>query len=133
MASKSEQDIRVALEEVLRLYDIKLDLPTEEGWEDYSEMIDKTQDKLDDLNAKAEEIFKRTGMNRDQLETYAANPNNFTKEQWEGLQKVKEACERYKQEARSRINDTQFEQKIEKQKQKKKPRLFAKKKQWIPS
>jgi|ERR1700722_6331751 len=138
MAKKSEEDIREALDSVLKLYDIKLEQTEEnergksQGKGDYSEMVGKTQAKLDDLNEKAEEIVRRTGMTREQLEVYASNPNNFTKEQWEALQKVKEACDKYKREARASIGDEQFEQKIEQHQRKKQPQRFAKKKQWIP-
>lgn len=137
--SNSEEEIQEALEDVLKLYDIKLDTPppqTEEEKKeragDYSEIIGKTQARLDELTEKAEEIYKRTGMTREQLEAYAANPNNFTQEQWEALQKVKDACEKYKREARSRIKDPQFEQKVETHQRKKQPHRFAKKKHWIP-
>jgi hypothetical protein len=138
MARRSEDEIREALSDVLTLYDIKIDMNQKESEEekthigDYSDIISQTQEKLDDLNEKAEEIFKRTGMNREQLEAYAANPNNFSKEQWEALQKVKEACEKYKREARSRIGDPQFEERVEKQERKKERHRFAKKKHWIP-
>lgn len=137
----TQEELRKALQEVLDLYGIQLeDFPEESEEErieragDYSEIISKTQEKLDELNEKAEEIFQRTGMTREQLEVYASNPNNFSSEQWEALQKVKEACEKYKREAISRVNDTNFEKKVEKQKQKKKkqPHRFAKKKHWIP-
>lgn len=136
--ANSEEEVRKALEEVLAMYDIKLEeQPTsdeeakKERFGDYSEIINKTQQRLDELNEKAEEIYKRTGMSREQLESYASNPNNFSKEQWEALQKVKEACERYKREARTRIGEEQFEQRVEKQR-KKQPARFAKKKHWIP-
>lgn len=138
MAKSSEEEIREALEDVLKLYDIKLEESPEDSEAqktkkgDYSDIIGKTQEKLDDLTEKAEEIYRRTGMTREQLEAYAANPNNFSKEQWEALQKVKEACEKYKNEARGRINDPQFEQKVENQQRKKQPHRFAKKKHWIP-
>lgn len=135
----TEDEIREALEGVLKLYDIKLDdlqnegaESTKEREEDYSEIIGKTQARLDDLNEKAEEIYKRTGMSREQMEAYSSNPNNFTPEQWEALKKVKDACEKYKREARNRIADPQFEQKVEQQQRKKQPHRFAKKKHWIP-
>jgi len=136
--SDSEEEIREALKDVLALYDIELEEETESEEEakeqrygDYSEIISKTQERLDDLNEKAEMIFKRTGMTREELEAYASNPNNFTKEQWEALQKVKEACDKYKREARARIGEEAFEEKVEKNK-KKQPGRFAKKKHWIP-
>jgi hypothetical protein len=139
MARKSEEDIRAALEGVLQLYDIKLEeqpVETEEAKSqrrgDYSEIISKSQATLDELTEKAEEIYRRTGMTREQLEAYASNPNNFSKEQWEALQRVREACERYKRDVQGRIGDEQFEQKVEAQQRKKQPMRFAKKKHWIP-
>lgn len=137
--SDAEEDVRKALEEVLKMYDIELDLESESDemakerrYGDYSDMISKTQEKLDELNEKAEEIYKRTGMTEEQLEAYASNPSNFTKEQWEGIQKVKEACDKYKHEARAHIGEEQFTEKVEKKKAKKQPHRFAKKKNWIP-
>ena len=133
---KSEEEIREALEGVLKLYDIQLEEKSSDEEKppegDYSDIIGKAQAKLDDLNEKAEEIYKRTGMTREQLESYAANPNNFTKEQWDALQKVRVACEKYKRDAINRIEDPQFEQKVEIQERKKQPQRFAKKKHWLP-
>ena len=71
-------------------------------------------------------------MTKEQLEAYSANPNNFTKEQWEALQKVKMACETYQNEALSRIHDPEFNEKSVAQERKKQPHRFAKKKNWIP-
>ncbi|MEZ5315238.1 MAG: hypothetical protein R3E91_03385 [Chlamydiales bacterium] len=136
--SDSEEEVREALEEVLAMYGIHLDIQPpsdeearEERLGDYSEIISKTQQRLDDLNEKAEEIYKRTGMNREQLESYAANPHNFTPEEWQALQKVKAACQKYKRAAQSIIGDEQFKENLVK-KRKKQPNRFAKKKHWIP-
>ncbi len=130
-----EEEVRQALEEVLAMYDIKLDLEPEEEkgaeeYSDYAEVISKTQERLDELNEKAEEIYQRTGMNQEQLEAYAANPNNFSKEQWDALQKVREACDKYKREARTIIGEEQFASSVEKR-EKRQPKRFAKKKHWI--
>lgn len=130
----SDEELSSAIEDVLAMYDIKLDKQKEEFnhvAEDYSEVISKTQKRLDDLNERAEEIFKRTGMTREQLEKYATNPKNFTKEQWESLQKVKEACEEYKKAAFERVGCDESGEKVKKEK-KKEPHRFAKKKNWIP-
>lgn len=133
----ADEEIRQALEEVLALYDINLETQEDErkkevdALEDYSEIISKTQQRLDELNEKAEEIYTRTGMDREQLEAYASNPNNFSKEQWEALQKVKEACEKYKRQAHARIGEKVFEEKVSK-KRKPQAQRFAKKKHWIP-
>lgn len=136
--SSNEEDIRKALNEILVTYgvDIKAEEQTEEekrvADEDYSDIIGKTQHKMDELNQKAEEIYKKTGMTREQLDNYASNPNNFSKEQWEALQKVKSSCEKYKQEAREQIGVERLEQKTEGKVRKKQLGRFAKKKHWIP-
>ncbi len=71
-------------------------------------------------------------MSEEELEAYSANPNNFTPEQWEALKKVKDACEKYTQEAQVRMGTQQFEKKAEKRERKKESHRFAKKKHWIP-
>ena len=132
----SEEELREALEGVLKLYDIELeeeaDSEEEEGYADYSEIINKTQERLDYLSEKAETIYMRTGMSEEELEAYAANQSNFSKDEWEALQKVKEACEKYKKEARTRIGEEHLE-KQPKKARKKQTHRFAKKKHWIPS
>lgn len=136
MKQQRDDEVYGALQEVLQFYNIEVDSsPEEESGQrkDYGELISKTQDKLDDLTLKAEEIYQRTGMTRQQLEAYASNPNNFSKEQWEMLEKVRFACEKYKQEAIRRIDDGNFEEMVAKQKEKKQLGRFAKKKHWIPS
>ena len=101
MAKTTVEELQEALGEVLKIYNIKLDESSKEGAKstDFSEIINKTQSQIDDLSERAEAIYERTGMTREQLEVYAANPNNFTKEQWDALQKVRIACDRYKQDA----------------------------------
>ena len=139
--SKSEAELRAAIEEVLTLYDVKLEdyvedpeAPPESRADDFSDIISASQQQLDVLSVKTEEILERTGMTEEQLEAYASNPNNFTKEQWEAIQKVKQACETYKQEARARIGEKEFVKTAEKaeKKRQKGAGKFAKKKQWIP-
>lgn len=131
--SDSEAEVKKALQDILSLYDIKLEETEEKPEEgDYSEIISKTQQKLDELNEKAALIFERTGMTEEQLEAYSANPNNFTPEQWEALQRVKDACEKYTQEAQARMGTMQFEKKAEQRERKKETHRFAKKKHWIP-
>ncbi|MFZ0564851.1 MAG: hypothetical protein WAM28_01495 [Chlamydiales bacterium] len=133
MVSKRGKDLREALQGVLDLYDIKVDhIEDENGNIDHDELIEKTQDRIDELNEKSEEIFKRIGMDKEQLEVYVSDPSNFTKEQWEALEKVKEACENYKKEAKALLEETQFEKKTPPERRKKIPRREGKRKYWIP-
>ena len=129
MIRESEQEVKEALEEVLALQGIHLE---EKESEDYSEILSKTQDKLDELNEKAELLLKKTGMSRDEMEIYAANPANFTPEEWNALQKVKEACEKYKRDTSRVISQHVGETSSTEPLRKKQERRFDRKKNWIP-
>ncbi|MCP5470326.1 MAG: hypothetical protein H7A36_07485 [Chlamydiales bacterium] len=138
MATNPEKELVTALKQIMKMYDIELDEEImqvdESGQEmaDYSEVISKTQRKIDELTQKAEQIYKKTGMSREELLNYAANPNNFSKEQWESIQQVRNTCEQLKQQTASMLEKPQKE--LQKQKTKKgkmQTKRFAKKKNWL--
>jgi hypothetical protein len=133
----SEAHLKKALEDVLKQFNIQLE-PARESeagskstqQNDYSEIISKTQEKLDELNEKAEEMLKRTGMTREQLEAYASNPNNFTKDQWDALYRLRETTEQFKRQAQG-ITKGEGDAEAPRTEKKQKHR-FGKKKNWIP-
>ncbi len=134
----SSEKMRKAFEEVLKEFNISLEPVPEteeekraERFGDYSEIIGKTQQKLDELNEKGEVLLKKTGMTREQLDIYASNPANFTAEQWEALRKLQAATEEFKKQATGIVGEEKFE-KIVERKQKKQQHRFGKKKHWIP-
>ena len=137
MSEQGKDDkLQSALTEFLGLFEIKLDIPEEERSEvavrgNYGELVKATQDKLDEFNIKAEEILQKTGMSRDELDTYASNPDNFTPEQWGALQKLREATEDLKRRTYKVMGDENLKKTIEKEKGKQQHR-FGKKKDWIP-
>ncbi|MFN0065492.1 MAG: hypothetical protein ACKVOH_04565, partial [Chlamydiales bacterium] len=67
MVSEKDLDMVKALKNVLAMYDIDLEEEViqkdEKGKEDvdYSEVISKTQAKLDELTQQAEQIYAKTG------------------------------------------------------------------------
>lgn len=135
----SEANLKKALEEVLRQFNIQLDPVREdevgakaERHGDYSEIISKTQDTLDELSEKAEEMLKKTGMTREQLEAYANNPNNFTKDQWEALQRLRETTEQFKRQTQGIAKTESPALQDAPRKEKKQKHRFGKKKHWIP-
>lgn len=137
-------DIQKALEELLEQFNIKLDKDepnVEEGrinrYGEYTEIISKTQEKLDELNQKSEELLKKTGMTREQLDIYVSDPKHFTPEQWAAIQKLREATELFKKRTRMIVAEemnrqSQQEQKAVEKEAKKQPHRFGKKKHWIP-
>ena len=138
MVNESEKELVSALKQIMNMYDIDLDgeilSKDEEGDEivDYSEVISKTQEKIDQLTQKAEEIYKRTGMSREELLQYAGNPNNFTKTEWESLEQVRDACDSMKQQTTHLLEKPQKEMLRHKPiKGKKQMKRFTKKKNWL--
>lgn len=104
MADDLEDGLRKSMEDLLRLYNIEIEPGTLDpdevsGEVDYAEVIAKTQDKINDLNQEAEKIYESTGMTKEELDAYSQNPNNFSKEQWEILENVRNECNEFKQKA----------------------------------
>lgn len=140
MADK-ESDVKKNLVDALKSLGVDLDDTTkqkrsspEEEYEDYSEMSHKTRQKIDELNEKSETILEKMGMSREDLEAYGTNQNNFTKEQWEALQKIKAITEDYKKMALDGIKESMSQDILEAEKKeiKKQHTRFAKKKDWKP-
>lgn len=121
----SEESMKDALEEFLSLYGIKLDPAKDAG-----QVQVNIQEKIDELNVKGEELLKKTGKTREEIEAFGANPRNFTPEQWEALQKVKKAADDFKRKAYRALPAQALEKKEEGEKPQK--HRFGKKKHWIP-
>lgn len=134
--SGNNDQLQNALTEFLSLFEIKLNVSETDKSEsstsgNYSELVQATQNKLDEFNIKAEQILQKTGMSRDELDTYASNPDNFSPEQWMALQKLREATEELKRRTYKIAGDEGLKKTIEKEKGKQQHR-FGKKKDWIP-
>ncbi|MCB1180737.1 MAG: hypothetical protein KDK55_01770 [Chlamydiia bacterium] len=143
MGESTEKRLRSAMEELLAIHGVELsedELPEEEQKAlrlgDYSAIAEKTQEKLDELNEKAEILYKKLGMTPEDVAAYSSNPDNFTPEQWEALRKVKEEADNYKKSALETMGDKTVKQIQEASPTKKKKKgihRFGKKKNWIPS
>jgi uncharacterized coiled-coil DUF342 family protein len=62
------------------------------------DMAKELRRQVDELKAKSEEIQKRTGMTRDQLEEYTSNPDNFSKEEWETISRIRDSIDNFKRQ-----------------------------------
>lgn len=140
MKNKAEE-LKKELAEALRTFDIDIsdDLTEKkeslaEDQRDYEEMSLLTRKKIEELSEKGNEIIDESGMSREALEIFGNNPNNFTKEQWEALKKIKEIASEYKKMSiedfsEDFVKEISDEEKKEKKKQK---GGSTKKKDWIP-
>ncbi len=139
MAERPEDEIKQALNDFLKLYNIEADLdkPAEEEEEGerpyggYSDVMSKTQAKLDELNAKAEDMLKKSKMTREELDAYGANPDNFTAEQWEVLERIRAGADKLKQQAQEYIGIENLKRKAENEREAQMQK-FGKKKRWLP-
>lgn len=138
MNDKAE-DLKKNLFDALKTFGIDLDDKVkgkkgslDEEYSDYSEMNSKTRRKIDELNENGEKLLEKTGMTREALEAYGSNPNNFTKEQWEALQKIKQMTEEYKKLSIEGLSQTMSKdiEDLSKKEKKKQQARFAKKKDW---
>lgn len=57
---------------------------------DMKEVIESFKKKHDEIQLKLEEIYAKVGLSSHTLKSYLDNPSNFTKEQWDFLQKERE-------------------------------------------
>ncbi|MBF5050618.1 hypothetical protein CLAVI_000231 [Candidatus Clavichlamydia salmonicola] len=111
MSDKNQKEIISALKHILSLYNIDVGDALEKDPEstdfglDYAAIIEKTQEKINILQKQSNDILKKTGMSPEEIERYTTNPDNFSKEQWEALTNVKEACNKYKKETETLLNN----------------------------
>lgn len=102
MLNKNEQQIIDSIKQILNLY--KIDINTVLSNTNFEEelnfplLIEKTQEKIEELNKKTQDILNKTGMNEKEMELYASNPDNFSNEEWTALQQIKIACDNYQKE-----------------------------------
>lgn len=98
--------------------------------------VQEMQDTLDRLDGEVEAVTKRTGMSQEQLQQFVENPSNFSREEWDQLQRAKQVVEEFHTNMWKAFGkDPSVEQKkSEEMKAKKQKRrlLGATKKNWIP-
>jgi uncharacterized coiled-coil DUF342 family protein len=98
MATQDPVQILKSLEDILQRVSVT---PANEGKytaEQLDEMAKDLRSQVEQLKAKADEIQKRTGMSRDQLDEYTNNPDNFSKEEWEAIARIRESIDRFKRQ-----------------------------------
>ncbi|SPN73858.1 hypothetical protein C10C_0712 [Chlamydia serpentis] len=141
MNSKSAQKIIDSIKQILTIYNIDFDSSfgsslSSDSDGDYEYLIAKTQEKIQELDKRAQEILTQTGMSREQMEVFANNPDNFSSEEWLALEKVRSSCDEYRKETEKLINeitqDLHPEKDSKRLKQKSSVSKKNKKKNWIP-
>ena len=86
MKNNSAQKIIDSIKQILSIYKIDFDPSfgaalTNDSDLDYQMLIEKTQEKIQELDKRSQEILQQTGMTREQMEVFANNPDNFSPEE----------------------------------------------------
>jgi hypothetical protein len=104
---------------------------------DTAEVLEALQDNIEMLKEK-EQVFKgHTNADTSQVQSYVSNPSNFSKAQWEAIQKTKEDFHKYERNVDIALESGEIrqvaidERKENKKKRKKKSKRFKKRKNWI--
>lgn len=94
-----EGDMTKAFEEVLDM--LQTAQPTDPSLEglDIDQVVEKLEESLEQLNQQMEEVYKTTGLSKDELEAYATNPDNFSKEEWQMLEQVRGQLSQFREDA----------------------------------
>lgn len=139
MNKNSAKQILDSIKHILSMYKIDIDpsfndaLSTEDV--DYDYLLQKTQEKIKELDLKAEEILSKTGMSKEQMDAFTNNPNNFSPEEWQALEKVRSSCDEYKKETEALLDQVLSEKQDNPKPQNKNQKPLTKKnkkKNWIP-
>jgi hypothetical protein len=101
--------------------------------------VERIKLELEDYEHHAEKICEKTGMSRPQIKEYIKNKKNFTKQEWDQLEKAREEIKVFKEEIWKTVGKTPPIEpenspiKPQKPKEKQKRNFVGMKKQkWIP-
>lgn len=138
MLNKNEQQIIDSIKQILNLY--KIDINTvlsntnsSEEEINFSLLIEKTQERIEELNKKTQDILSKTGLSEKEMELYASNPDNFSNEEWTALQQIKKSCDNYQKETEDLLKSIDKTSKKTSSLPPLKPhKKKNKKKNWIP-
>ena len=110
MANKEEEgehipNMQEVFQEVLEILQSSAETPPPEDV-DYDEALRELETSLEDLRTRADEVYKATGLSREQLEEYSKNPDNFSKEEWDMLEQVRGELKGIQSEADEAMSGT---------------------------
>lgn len=94
---QSPSEMKKVFEDVLDILQSTAQMDTKNT--NVDDLLHQMEHALESLSEKADSIYQKTGMSKDQLEEYTNNSSNFTKEEWALLEQIRGELNKYKQEA----------------------------------
>lgn len=99
MAKKTSENDELVEKALNLLRNLKKEIKfAQKGEMDMEEIIRKVQTDLEKLNITANSIYEQTGMSKEAILEHMQDPENFSKEEWELLEKVRHETEVCKKE-----------------------------------
>jgi len=130
-------DMSSLFQEVLDILEGKGVEPVRPGEEvDMDALIAQMETSLKHIETQAEEIYAKTGMTKEEVDEFAQNPDNFSKDEWDVLTLIREKVDTFQEEA-ERVAEEGIpmlkEEGPGKKKGKKGAKKRVKKKDWLPT
>jgi cytochrome c556 len=116
MNDKGKQPVNVSqmFKEVLDALKESADIPPIKEPADVDALAKQMEATMRDLNEKAEQLYKATGMTKEQLQAFAENRQNFTEEEWRLLTEVRNQVRQFQNRA-EQIVEQGLQAKLEEQ------------------
>lgn len=93
MTSKRKQsspEISQMFQDVLQILQESSEIGEVKETSDVDALTRQMEQTLKELNQKAEEIYKATGMTREELRAFSEDPANFSEEEWKLLGQIRD-------------------------------------------
>ncbi len=72
---------------------------------DMDAVVERLEEALDKLNEQMDQVYKATGMSREELEAYAADQKNFSEEEWSLLGQIRGELDKFREQAEATLSD----------------------------
>lgn len=106
---KRRPELKIAFQEVLKVLRTPPEVTPEFQNMEIEEVIERLEEALRTLDTEMERIYKNTGMTREQMEEFAQNPDNFSRDEWKLLGEVRQELDIFQKEAESLLGPTAME------------------------
>ncbi|MBJ7449221.1 MAG: hypothetical protein JHC93_02550 [Parachlamydiales bacterium] len=96
-------------------------------------LLSKVQGLIDKLNQQSDRLLQDMGMTKEQMSAFVENPGNFTKEQWELIQYMKNEAERFQKSVSQTFDQKTDQKNIDSNRSDQKNPRIGGKKNWMAS
>lgn len=100
--------------------------------EDMEVLLNRTQEIIDKLNQKANEISAKMGLSREELSRLIEEPANFNSEEWQAMQTMRKQVDEFHKSLMQAIFQQKNENLIQTSRDEQKKQALKGRKNWIP-